>query len=214
MPEPDWWIDHDAHELHFKSRTFPCDRDVEAMALWADHALLLSSDTDCLSLWDAEGLVRVARVGVYPQDMAVTGDLVLVCGGADGQLHQLDLPGLQHRFSLPLAGMPERIAWQSGTAHVLALLTEPEIHTRLISVVPDTWQWHDRLRLPGIPGAIAADGGGLWIGVSEQVVHLPDDSSVPDLVIEGIGLAKKIEASEDGVLIMDGLTGRTVQIRT
>lgn len=214
MPEPDWWIDHDAHELHFKSRTFPCDRDVEAMALWADHALLLSSDTDCLSLWDPEGLVRVARVGVYPQDMAVTGDLILVCGGADGQLHQLDLPGLQNRFSLPLPGMPERIAWQSGKAHVLALLTEPEIHTRLISVMPDTWQWHDRLRLPGIPGAIAATASGLWIGVSEQVLHLPDDATMPDLVIEGIGLARRIELSADGVLITDGLTGRTVQIRT
>ena len=214
MPAPDWRIDHDAHELHYRDRTFPCDRCVEAMALWQDHALLLSSDTDCLSLWDAEGLVRIARVGVYPQDMALWDGRVLVCGGADCRLHLLTLPDLAPRASLPLPGMPERIAWGHGNPHILVLVTDLEPCTQVIRVDPERWTYEARLTLPGIPGAIAADDSGLWIGVSEQVIHLPDNSSVPDMVIEGIGLAGRIETVPGGVRITDSLTSRTLHICT
>lgn len=213
MPAPDWRIDHNAHELHYRDRTFPCDRCVEAMALWQDHALLLSSDTDCLSLWDAEGLVRIARVGVYPQDMALWGDCVLVCGGADCQLHLLSLPDLRLRASILLPGMPERIVFGKCVAHLLILLTEPESRTQVICVDPEHWTYEARLSLPGIPGAIAADDSGLWIGVSEQAMHLPDNSSVPDMVIEGIGLSNRIETAPGGIRITDSLTSRTLHIR-
>lgn len=205
MLEPDWWVDHAAHELHCGRSTFPCDRDVEAMAVWAGHALLLSSDTDCLSLWDGDGIIRTVRVGVYPQDMAVAGDCVAVCGGADGRIHLLDLPGLHHRMSLPLPGMPERIALQGDIAHVLALLTEPDTHTLLISADVNRGSWHQRLTLPGIPGALATDDAGLWIGVSGQVLHLPHESHVPDLVCEGFELPGHIEVQEEGVIVTDAL---------
>lgn len=203
MHDSGWWVDHAAHELHRGDRTFPCSREIEAMAVWADHALLLSSDTDCLSLWDAEGLVRVARVGVYPQDMAVLGDHVAVCGGADGCVHLLELPGLRCIASVHLPGMPERIALYGSHAHVLTLLTEPDTHTVLISANLNTGCCHHRLTLPGIPGTLAADDAGLWIGVSEQVLHLAHDAHEPDMVVKGVDLPERIEIQPDGITIVD-----------
>ena len=88
-------VDNAAHLLHFGGRAFPCDREIVAARPWQGHALLLSADTDCLSLWDADGLIRTARVGVYPQDMALSAEAAWVCGGADGKLHVLTLPTLR-----------------------------------------------------------------------------------------------------------------------
>lgn len=214
MLEPEWRVDHSAHELHYKGRVFPCDRDIEAIEIWEDYALLLSSDTDCLSLWGADGLVRIARVGVYPQAMALRGNQVLVCGGADCRLHQLALPSLQHDFSLLLPGMPERIALGKDAAHVLLFLAEPEPYTQLVSIVPGACTYQLQLRLPGIPGAIAADSTGLWVGVSEQVLHIPENAAAPDITIEGIGLAGHIEIVPGGILVMDALTERSIRIST
>ena len=61
MQDSGWWIDHRTHMLHHGTHCFPCDREIEAMAVWRGHALLLSSDTDCLSLWDEEGLIRLEK---------------------------------------------------------------------------------------------------------------------------------------------------------
>ena len=166
------WVDERAHVLHFRGQSFPCDRDVEAALAWQDCALLLSSDTDSLSLWDIDGLVRLAKVGVYPQDMALAEDMVAVCGGADGKLYLLHLPGLTEAAEYMLPGMPERLCIADSTAYILTLLTEPEVHTRLL-MQPLTGGPCLALRqLPGIPEAIAADKSGLWIAVSEGVIRL------------------------------------------
>lgn len=212
MEQSGMWVDHAAHELHLDGRTFRCDRDIEATALWNSHALLLSSDTDCLSLWDQEGLVRTARVGVYPQDMAVTGDMACVCGGADGKLHLLTLPDLLPLASIPLPGMPERIALCEATAFVLSLLPEPEIHTKLLKVDLKTGQFRALTQFPGLPGALLAAEDGLWIGVSELVCRLPTNADQPDMVIEGFGLARRIETIEGGILVDDSLEGRMIRI--
>ena len=214
MQEADWWVDHAAHKLHHGEQTFACSREIEALAVWKGHALLLSSDTDCLSLWDTEGLLRIARVGVYPQDMALAENQVIVCGGADGRLYELSLPDLQLLRTTVLPGMPERIALQGQTAYVLSLLPEPEIHTALLRISLPTGHVNMQLTRPGIPGAITADENGLWIGVSEQVLHLRNAAATPDRVIEGIGLASRIETRPGGIRVTDGLTDRMLWICT
>lgn len=203
------WVDHGAHLLHLGGHCFPCDRDVEALLPWNGYALLLSSDTDCLSLWDKDGLMRTARVGVYPQDMAVVGDLVCVCGGADGKLHLLTLPDLHTTAEYPLPGMPERICLQDDKAYVLTLLTDPELQTLLLTVLLTNGDYREIARFSGLPGAIVADENGLWIGVSELVLHLPHHSATPDMMIEGIGLARHIEAADGCLTVTDVLEGRT-----
>lgn len=213
MRESGWWVDNAAHELHHGGCVFPCDRDVEAIAFWSGHALLLSSDTDCLSLWDTEGLVRTARVGVYPQDMAVLGDRALVCGGADGRIHLLDLPGLHHRASFPLPGMPERIALHDGRAYILTLLPEYEIQTALMSLDPAAPQAREITRFPGIPGALAADATGLWAAVSEMLAHIPYGASDADVVLRGFGLIQRIDVQADGIRLSDPLEGTELMLQ-
>lgn len=213
MREALWWVDDARHELHHGGSVFPCDRCIEALALWQGQALLLSSDTDCLSLWDGDGLVRLTRVGVYPQDMAVSGDVAVVCGGADCRLHLLELPGLYARSAFPMPGMPERITLQDGAAHVLTLMSEPEVHTRLIRVDLTSGALCTRLTLPGIPGAVAADADGLWVGVSGLVLHLPMGAVQPDVTVEGFEMPTRIEVHPEGVVVADALSGRSIRIR-
>lgn len=165
------WVDDTTHTLHFVKEVFPCDRDIEAALPWQTYALLLSSDTDSLSLWDDSGLVRLTKAGVYPQDMAIHDDLVTVCGGADGKLHLFSLPSLQETAEIPLPGMPERICIALEMTFILTLLTEPDIHTALLQVQLDG-QWLELRRYRGIPEAIAADKSGLWIAVSDGVTRL------------------------------------------
>ena len=172
MGESAWRVDNEAHLLHFGGRTFRCDRDIEASAGWKGHVLLLSSDTDCLSLWDGEGMIRTTRVGVYPQDVAVQGDAAYVCGGADGKLHVLSLPDLHTTAEFALPGMPERLCLWGSAAYVLTLLVEPDVHTVLLSVELDTGCWRDIARFEGIPEGVVADGSGLWVMLNEGVVRL------------------------------------------
>lgn len=164
------WIDDATHMLHFDGQTFPCDRDIEAALAWENYALLLSSDTDSLSLWDSEGLVRLTTIGVYPQDMAVRKNQVAVCGGADGKLHLLTLPDLTEIAEFSVPGMPERLCIVEDAVFILTLMVEPEVHTTLLRL--SGGQWEALRTFAGIPEAIAADKSGLWIAVSEGVTRL------------------------------------------
>lgn len=172
MGESAWRVDNEQHLLHIGGRSFRCDRDIEATAAWKEHVLLLSSDTDCLSLWDGEGMIRTARVGVYPQDVAVQGDAAYICGGADGKLHVLSLPDLHTSAEFALPGMPERLCIWDAAAYVLTLLVEPEVHTALLSVQLDTGSWREAAQFTGIPEGIVADGSGLWVMVNEGLTRL------------------------------------------
>lgn len=203
MQNRDLWVDNAAHLLYLGGRVFPCDRDIESLAAWNDHALLLSSDTDCLSLWDGDGPIRTTRVGVYPQDMAVQGDTAYVCGGADGQLHLLNLPDLGESAAHHLPGMPERVCIRRHSAHLLTLLADVDVETALLTLDLSAGEYVEVARFAGLPGAIAADENGLWVGVSEQVLHLPYDAGEADLVIDGFGLARRIDIQENGALVTD-----------
>ena len=213
MQQAKFRVDNTAHLLYFGRRGFPCDREIVAAHPWKGHALLLSADTDCLSLWDADGLIRTARVGVYPQDMALSADTAWVCGGADGKLHILTLPTLREAIDIVLPGMPERVCLHNDTAWVLSLLAEPEVCTVLFQTNPQKPEVQEITRFAGIPGALEADENGLWVGVSELVVHLPWGTDVPNVIVEGIGLAKKIVVEPNGVMIEDGLDSRRLFVQ-
>lgn len=208
LGQPDGtYVDSAAHRLYHAGRAFLCDRNVEALQVWNGHALLLSSDTDCLSLWDSDGLVRTTRVGVYPQDMAVSDNTAYVCGGADGMLHLLDLPSLQAVADYPLPGMPERVAFHGDAACLLTLLADYDVQTLLLRLDLRNGTYQELARYAGLPGAISTTETGLWVGVSETVLHIPHDSTEADFVIEGFGLPRRIETQGDSVLITDPLEG-------
>ena len=206
-----YWVDHATHVLHHGVDCFPCSRDIVAVALWEEQALLLSADTSCLTLWDAQGLVRLAQAGPNPQDMAVSGDCVVVCGGdsfGTGCLHVLHLPDLQPLEDLPVPGLPMRIALHNSAAHVLTLLPDERaslLHVDLTS--HGTKQVHTQLTLPGLPGALAVNEGGLWLGVEGQVVHLPHGADQPDIICKGVALPRHIHLHPgDAVVIAENGT--------
>lgn len=198
-------VDNAAHLLLHAGRIHPCDRDIEALQPWRGHALLLSSDTDCISLWDSEGLVRTTRVGVYPQDMALQGDTAVICGGADGKVHLIGLPELQVLAAHPLHGMPERISILGHTAYLLTLLTEREPQTALVKLELPTGTYQELARFSGIPGAICATEAGLWVAVSELLMHLSPDLCRTNTVIEGFSLIRRLDARGNAVLATDPL---------
>lgn len=212
MQDLDLWVDNAAHLLHHGGRVFPCDRDIEALASWKGHALLLSSDTDCLSLWDSEGLVRTARVGVYPQDMAVQDDTVYICGGADGKLHLIALPELHPLTDYVLPGMPERISIQGESAYLLTLLAEHEVQTVLLRLELPTGIYQELARFPGLPGALCATEYGLWVAVSEMLMHLSPDAAQVHTVIEGFSLIRRLDTQGNAVLATDPLEGLCARI--
>nr|MBR4280438.1 hypothetical protein [Clostridia bacterium] len=214
MGHAGYWVDNAEHLLHFGGRAFPCDREIIADASWKNHVLLLSADTDCLSLWDEDGLIRTARAGLYPQGMAVQKDTAYVCGGADGKLHLLSLPALHETAEFMLPGMPEQVCPHGTHIYVLSLLSEPEVHAALLRLSPDTGLHVEIFRFSGIPGALAAAQQGLWVGVSEFVFRLPWEANTPDVRVEGISLPGHIEVQPEGVIVTDTLEGRRYYIRT
>ena len=214
MGHADFWVDDAAHLLHLGGCTFPCNREIVASARWKEYVLLLSADTDCLSLWDVEGLVRTTRVGVYPQDMDVLDETVYVCGGADGLLHLLSLPSLHVTTSLPLSGMPEKVCVHDGDAWILSLLPEPDVCTALLRINLETGETLELSRFAGIPGALAADDRGLWVGLSERALRLPWETHVPDLIVEEIGLPAHFDVQPEGVIITDALEVQQIFVRT
>lgn len=205
-------VDNAAHLLLHEERLLPCDRDIEALLTWRQHALLLSSDTDCVSLWDREGMVRTLRVGVYPQDMALYGDAAVICGGADGKAHLIALPELHPLMDYALPGMPERICIRGESAYLLTLITGPEVQTALLELALPTGRYRELARFPGLPGAICATYDGLWVAVSEMLLHLSPDAAQVHTVIEGFSLIRHLDAQGSSVLATDPLEGLCARV--
>lgn len=184
-----------------------CPRGIEALSLWRGHALLLSSDTDCLTLYapDGEALITT-RVGVYPQGLCIRDDTAYVCGGADGCVHLLTLPGMYLYRSIPLPGMPQRIAAAARTLHVLCLTEDNGVHCTLVRIDRTTGQWDITACRPGLPGAVSAESdGSLWAAASEQLLHFPPGAAQADTVYRGFGLIRHIDAHQGTALVTDPL---------
>ncbi len=200
-------IDDDAHLLWLDGLLLPCDRDVEALKLWHGHALVLSSNTDCLSVADRDGWLVTARVGMYPQDMCILGSDVLACGGADGLVHRLTLPELLPVGAYAVPGMAQRICTHGGLAHVLCTIENDGLCTRYCRITLKNGRCEPCATFPGLPGAVGTDGSeGLWIAVSDALHHLPTASEEPDLLLDGFGLIRHIDTQDGVTLVTDPVT--------
>lgn len=205
-------VDNAAHQL-WHGQTLPCPRDVEALALWQEHALILSSDTDSLSIADRDGWLVTARVGFCPQGMCLMEDSVLVCGGADGLVHRLSLPDLYLLQSYPVPGMPQRIDASGDTAHVLSAAGDEDMRTLLGRLDLQNGTYTEVARLPGIPGAVRGDGdGGLWAAATGRLYHLPAASTQPDTAFRGFGLIRHIDVQGNAALLTDPIAGLCVSV--
>lgn len=180
----------------------------EKLLWWGRQLLVLSGETDCLTVIDGQTgqMVTLAPAGVYPQDMCLLppGDVAAVCGGADGMIRLLALPSLRELRSLRVMGTASRIAWAGGALNVLCTVEDGDLRCLLCRIPLSSGRCEPVVTLDGLPGAVEPDGrGGLWIGAGEKLYHLPQKAHAPDGVIGGFGLIGSLQRTPTGLIIAD-----------
>lgn len=204
-------VDDGHRQLWCGSEVHTVDSGLEALALWQNHALTLSGDTDSLTLMDlAAGTPQLlAPAGIYPQDFCfVNSSTLAVCGGMDGKVRLMRLPELtlSREFSLP--GLPLRVACSGGSLHVLCLNGDGAVQTLLCRVNLPRGSVFQACTLSGLPGAVCPDGrGGVWVGLSERLAHFAREENAPDLLRPGFGLIRHLARMGSHVLVTDPVTG-------
>ena len=202
-------VDNAAHLLWHGGQLLSCPHDAEALMFWRGLTLLLSSNTDCLSIADAAGWRVTAHVGMYPQGMCLLAEEVLVCGGADGLVHRLTLPDLLPVIAYPVPGMAQRIHADGDIAHVLSLTCDEPLQTLLCRIDLPSGMCTPVAQLPGIPGAVCTDKeGGAWVGSTESLCHYPAGTSRPDVFIPGAGLPTHLTLHDSTLLSTDPVAGQ------
>lgn len=194
-------LDNAAHTVWDGRKLIPVDGGVEAMLLWRDMLLVLSGDTDCLTMFSlATGQMQLTMpAGVYPQDMCLLpgGRSLAVCGGADGRVRIVRLPEMWTEGEILLPGSAQRAACMAGTLYVLCAMEENGLCCQLCRISGRTWL--AMARWEGLPGAIHGDGSGrLWVAASEALgcFHQGEYRAVPG----EFGLIRHM-TSQGGVLL-------------
>lgn len=97
--------------LYRQGRASTLPPGVEVLRCWRNQLLTLSSETNCLTLYDAHDYPLVTSpAGIRPCDCAVVDCQVIVCGCEDGCLHIFSLPDLREIAAYPVPGCPMRVA--------------------------------------------------------------------------------------------------------
>lgn len=202
--------DPDQGMLWAMERLTPIDRGAEAQLLSPEHALVLSGETDCLSLIELRTgqMLVTAPAGMYPQEMClVNRRLVAVCGGADGSVRLMDPWTLYTRQTFSLPGHTQRITCSGGAMYVLCAVYEGMLHCLLYRIRSDG-QIKRLLTLPGLPGALCPDGrGGVWAAASETLAHVPMGSHQLGRQIADTGLIRHMTAAGGMLLTSDPVLG-------
>lgn len=209
-PRPDGLtvIDNRAHLLWDGHMLARVDAGIVAALPWRGHHLLLSGDTDSITLLDgASGQpVTLAPAGVYPQDMCLLprGDVVAVCGGADGCIRLLALPALQPLRCTRVPGCAARITFACGCLYVLCTIEDDGLQTLLCRIPLRCERYEPLLTLPGMAGALAADASGsLWLGTSDTLYHIQTRPPRILKTIGGFGMISALSCRNGQVLLCD-----------
>lgn len=189
---------------------FPVAGGVESLLLWQGKPLVLSGDGDSLTLFSPAGTpLFLAPAGVYPQDMCLTpSGIVAVCGGAEGTVRLLRLPELTVEKVIRVPGSAQRIAWQGGFLYVLCAVEEGGLRCMMGRIHPRTGRYEALSVLPGLPGAILADGANrLWVAASEALYCFRPGERSPRQQIGSFGLIRHMACREHRLLLSDPVLG-------
>lgn len=198
-----------SHQLWLGEHVWPIETGLEALALWHGRCLMLSGDTDCLTLLDADTgqPIIVTPVGVYPQDLCLLEErgLLAVAGGSDGTLRLLSLDELHEVHTATLPGAVQRVAAEhAGGLLVLCLTEDDGLQCLLCRLQLFSLQYEVIARLPGLPGAVQTDGrGGIWAAASEYLYHFAPREKTADIVLPHVGLIRSILPGAGGWLVTD-----------
>lgn len=201
-------VDVASRLLWLRGRVIPVEPGIEALMLLPCGCLTLSGDTDCLTLRDPiTGIPQLtAPVGVYPQDLCLLpgGDMLAVCGGADGTVRLLTISDLQTVQIIHVPGIAQRIAFTRGMLHVLCLTEDDGLQCLLCRITLPAGRYEPVTALPGIPGAICAEpAGGIWVCTGETLCHFSAGQHTPDRILPGFGLIRHMDWHNGELLITD-----------
>ncbi len=158
-------------------RSITAAPEIEAMMLSRTGTCLyaLAGGADSLQMLDvAQGrLLNVAHAGMHPRAMAqdASGQSVAVaCGGACEVTVQ-NAATLRICATFPVEGVAVDVCFFAGQLMVLCASGEYDMGTIVGAVAPDG-KWTPWIRLPGLPGAMTACGGGLLVGHMQNLTML------------------------------------------
>ena len=192
-------------------RTLPLPPGTEVILRHGGLWLALSGEADSLWVMDAGGQLLVCTpCGVYPQDMCLAGDALAVCGGADSRVHLLSLPEARMLRVIAVPGNVQRIAAWGNRLCVLSVLGEERIRCQAGVIALPAGGYEPLLTLPGLPGAVCADGaGGWWIATSEQLIRVDRQGRLLRR-IGGLGLIRSLQAQGERLIAADPVLGALI----
>lgn len=205
-------LDEDHHALWTGQSVMNVDSGVEAMLFWREYLLLLSGDTDCLTLVDQRTgtSLLTTPAGVYPQDMCILpgGRVVAVCGGAEGTLRLIRLPDLTLERLIRLPGNVQRIACAADCLLTLCALEDDGLCCLMCRVPFQGRAYEPVLTLPGLPGAVHVDdSGGWWVAASEALCRVYADGTPPASIRGDFGLIRSMDSRAGALLTADPVLG-------
>lgn len=204
-------LDDRDHLMWNGERLFAVPAGVEAIACWQENCLVLSGDTDCITLLEADTGMPLVLVpaGVYPQELCLLPgrDAVAVCGGVDGSVRLLSLPELRPQGVFHVPGNAQRVACQGGWLCVLCAVEDDGLCCLAGRIPLYGGRYDPLLTMRGLPGAVRGDGrGGWWIAASECLCHLDAKGQV-DRRLLGQGLIRHMDAAGQRLLVSDPVLG-------
>lgn len=199
-----------SRQLYRNGRISALPPGVEVLCGWQNHLLTLSSETNCLTLYDAhDNPLVTSPAGIRPCGCTLCGSRAIVCGCEDGCLHIFSLPDLQEIGTYPVPGCPMQVVADGGLLTCLSLLNPDPPQTLLFRLDLTSGDFAPVALLPGWCGAVAiAADRTIWAGVGEQLLHFPLNSVVPDVRLGGFGLICSLSCQQSQMLIGDPWTGR------
>lgn len=202
-------IDNTQQLLWLGDQLFPVDPGVEKLLMWRDHPLVLSGETNALTLLDpATGTpLFLAPAGIYPQDMCFLSErTIAVGGGEDAMVHILRLPELSCEKSLVMSGAVQRIVCHNQWLYVLCEVIG-ELRCLLYRVHPASMRYELLLELPGPSGALHYGHQGIWVAAGEYLCQLRSEDHHLLQQRRGFGWIRFIAGWQGALLLSDAAQG-------
>lgn len=204
------FLDNTEHLLWFNDQLLSVASGMECLLMWRGFPLLLSGDTDCVTLLDASAgdPLFLAPAGVYPQDMCLLpDDAVAVCGGGAGAILLMHLPELQLIRRIQVPGSAQRIILAGKWLYVLCTIEDNGLQSLLCRVDPRSCRYEPLYTLFGLPGALHINDRGLWVSASENLYRFRPGEHRPMQVFPGFGLIRHIASRNNQLLLSDPVAG-------
>ena len=193
---------------------YPLPPAVRRMCALPGALYCLSGEADSLSLLcPRTGQLRLCvQAGCDPRDLALSPDcrLLAAAGGAAGKLYLYDAAALTPVRAFSLPGIVYAVCFCGSELAALCAIESGEISACLCRVSP-RGVVSERLRLPGLPGALLAlPGGGLMVGALGQLLLLRRDGRVLRRI--PCGLPARLRLQGGFALCADPLDGALLRV--